>query len=106
MAAVLAKVMHEMGFEPGMIAEITRLPRGTVTDIIRGNGPWRDTPQNELVETTRLRVRRAIENASDSLAMKAMARLDEKLSNASFMESLAIFDVMAKVIGGSRDERN
>ena len=85
-----------MGFEPGMIAEIVRLPRGTVTDIIRGNGPWRDTPQNELVETTRLRVRRAIENTADDLAMKAIARLEEKIKNASVMESLSILEALAR----------
>ena len=89
--------MAEMGFEPGMIAEITRLPRGTVTDIIRGNGPWRDTPQNELVETTRLRVRAAIENAAYDLAMKALARLEDKFNKASFWELISACDVLARI---------
>jgi hypothetical protein len=30
--------MTDLGFEPGMIAELTGVPRGTVNDIIFGNG--------------------------------------------------------------------
>ncbi len=39
-SAVLAKVMHEMGFPPAWIAELSQIPRKTVDDIIKGNGPW------------------------------------------------------------------
>ena len=78
--------MAEMGFEPGLIGEVAGLPRGTVNDIIRGHGPWREMPNNQLVEITRLRLKAGIENAADSLAMKAMAKLEEKIKTASFME--------------------
>lgn len=98
-AAVLAKVMAEMGFEPGLIAKVTRLARGTVNDIIRGHGVWSQIPQGELFETTRLRVRAAIENAADDLAMKAIAGLEEKIKRASLMESLNILEVMARIGG-------
>lgn len=82
-AAVLVRVMAEMGFEPGLITEVTGLRRSTVNDIIRGHGPWATIPQGELHEITRLQVRRAIENSADSLAMKAVARLEEKIEKAS-----------------------
>jgi len=39
-AAILAKVMHEMGFDSGIIASVAGLPRRTVADIIGGGGPW------------------------------------------------------------------
>ncbi len=86
-----------MGFDPGLIAEATGLPRGTVNDIIRGHGPWSQMPQTELFETVRLRVRAAIEDSADSLAMKTIARLEEKIEKASFTEALAILNVMANV---------
>jgi plasmid maintenance system antidote protein VapI len=38
--AVLAKVMGEMGFESGLIAEVTGVPRGTISDIVRGHNIW------------------------------------------------------------------
>jgi len=98
-AAVLAKVMAEMGFEPGLITEVSRLPRGTVNDIIRGHGPWREMPQNELFEITRLRARRAIENVANDLVMKAVTRLEEKIKKASLMESCSILDALVRIGG-------
>jgi hypothetical protein len=97
--AALVKVMAEMGFEPGTIAEITRLPRATVKDIIRGHGPWRELPDNELTKRTRERVRGAIESAAENLAMKVVARLKEKIKNASFMESLRILEALMGIGG-------
>jgi predicted transcriptional regulator len=52
-AAVLAKVMHEMGFPPAWIAELAQIPRKTVDDIIKGNGPWAEMPRNELHDRIR-----------------------------------------------------
>jgi len=46
--AVLVMVMGDMGFEPGMIAELADLPRGTVNDIARRNGPWYELTETEL----------------------------------------------------------
>lgn len=85
-AAVLAKVMWEMGFEPGLIAKVAGLPRGTVKDIIQGNGPWRQMPRSELYELTRLRLIRVIDEYVYDFGMKAMAKLEEKMKTASFME--------------------
>ena len=45
-AAVLTKVMHEMGFPPAWIAELAQLPRKTVDDIVRGRGPWAEMPRS------------------------------------------------------------
>lgn len=98
-AAVLAKVMGEMGFEPGLIAEVARLPRGTVNDIIRGHGPWREIPQNELFERTRERLRTAIESVADSLAMTAISRLEEKINNASLIEACSILSALSRIGG-------
>lgn len=98
-AAVLAKVMWEMGFEPGLIAGVTGLPRGTVNDIIRGHGPWSQTPQSELFETTRLKVRAAIENVVDESVMKAIARLEEKIEKASVIELCSILNALGRIGG-------
>jgi predicted transcriptional regulator len=98
-AAVLAKVMAEMGFEPEMIAQITGIPRSTVNDIIQGHGPWSQMPQTELFETTRLRVRRAIESVADELAVKAIVRLEEKIKSASVLEACSIFDALTRIGG-------
>ena len=71
-------VMADLGFEPGMIAELTGVPRGTVNDIILGNGPWSTTPENELTERTRVRLIQAIDSVAYGLGMKALAKINEK----------------------------
>ena len=60
-AAILAKVMADMGFETGTIASVAELPRRTVTDIIQGNGPWALVPHNELYDLTKSRMTALIE---------------------------------------------
>jgi hypothetical protein len=92
-AAVLAKVLHEMGFELRLISTASGLPRGTVKDIIEGNGPWRHVPRNELFEITRLRLLRAIDESLYDLGMEAIAKLEERMKTASFTELLGIVDV-------------
>ena len=82
-AAVLAKVMHEMGFPPAWIAELSQIPKKTVDDIIEGNGPWSQMPRNELYDRTREQLRILIEQMSYSMAMKVMERLQAKMDNAS-----------------------
>lgn len=92
-AAVLAGVMHEMGFEVTLISQITGLPRGTVGDIAHGHGPWNQMPHNELFEITRLRLIKAIDDSVYDLGMKAMAKLEERMKTASFTELMGIVDV-------------
>lgn len=75
-----------MGFEPGLIVTASGLPRGTVKDIVEGHGPWQQIPQNELFEITRLRLIKAIDDCVYDFGMKAMAKLEEKIKTASFME--------------------
>ena len=83
-------VMTEMGFEPGLIAELAGVPRGTVNDIIVGNGPWSTTPENELTERTRLRLIQTIDSTAYELGMTAIAKLNEKIKTASIPELLSI----------------
>jgi hypothetical protein len=85
-AAVLAKVMAEMGFDLGLIVTASRLPRGTINDIVQGNGPWQQVPRSELFEITRLQLIRAIDDCVYDFGMKAMAKLEEKIKTASFTE--------------------
>ena len=92
-AAVLAKIMHEMGFELRLISTASGLPRGTVKDIVEGNGSWRQMPQTQLFEITRLRLLRTIDESLYDLGMKAMAKLEEKTKTASFKELIGIMDV-------------
>ena len=92
--AVLVVVMADMGFEPGMIAELAGVPRGTVNDIILGNGPWSTTPENELTERTRVRVFEAIDSVAYDLGMKVLAKINEKTKTASIPELLSIAGAM------------
>jgi len=92
--AVLVMVMADMGFEPGMIGELTGVPRGTVNDIILGNGPWSTPPENELTERTRIRVIQLIDNAAHDLGMKVLAKINEKTKTASVPELLSIAGAM------------
>jgi len=95
--AVLVMVMADLGFDPAMIAELTGVPRGTVNDIILGNGPWSTTPENELTERTRIRVIEAIDSVAFSLGMKVLAKINEKTKTASIPELLSIAGAMIQV---------
>ncbi len=77
-----------MGFELGLIATASGLPRGTVKDIIQGNGPWQQMPRSELHELIRPRLIKAIDDSVYDFGMKAMAKLEKKIETASFMELL------------------
>jgi|SRR3990172_11565621 len=92
--AVLVMVMADMGFEPGSIAELAGVPRGTVNDIILGKGPWSTTPENELIERTRVRLIQAIDSVAFDLGMTVIAKLNEKIKAASFPELLSILDAL------------
>ena len=101
--AVLVTVMAEMGFEPGMIAELARLPRGTVNDIILGNGPWSMTPESELVERTRVQLIQAIDSVAYGLGMKVLAKINEKTKTASIPELLSIAGAMIEIGKGDTE---
>jgi len=101
--AVLVVVMADMGFEPGMIAELAGVPRGTVNDIIFGNGPWSATPESELTERTRLRVIQTIDSAAYGLGMKVLAKINEKTKTASVPELLSIAGAMIEVGKGDSE---
>jgi hypothetical protein len=96
-AAVLAKIMHEMGFPPAWIAELPQIPRKTVDDIINGRGPWAEMPRNELYDTTREQLRALIEQVAYSMAIKVMERLHAKIDRASYTEALQTADVLSRI---------
>jgi len=60
-----------MGFPPAWIAELSQIPRKTVDDIIRGNGPWSQMPRNELYDRTREQLKVLNEQIAYSSATKA-----------------------------------
>ena len=93
MAAILVTVMHQMGFNLELITTASGLPRGTVKDIIQGNGPWGQMAYNEFYKVTRQRLIRAIDEGAYELGMNAMAKLEERMKTASFTELLGIVDV-------------
>ena len=80
-----------------LISQVADLPRQTVNDIVQGRGILRELPRNELCSTLRERLISDLENVADGLAMKAIARLGEKLSKTSIIESLAIFDGLSRI---------
>lgn len=92
--AVLVMVMADLGFDPAMITELTGVPRGTVNDIVLGNGPWSTTPETELTERTRIRVLQVIDSAAHDLGMKVLAKINEKTKTASIPELLSIAGAM------------
>jgi hypothetical protein len=96
--AGLAKVMHEMGFPPAWIAELSQIPRKTVDDIIKGNGPWSQMPRNELYDRTREQLRLLIEQMSYSLAMKVMERLQAKIEKASYMDIVSTMSALTNIL--------
>ena len=101
--AVLVMVMADLGFDPAMIAELTGVPRGTVNDIILGNGPWSTTPENELTERTRIRVIQLTDSAAHDLGMKVLAKINEKTKTASIPELLSIAGAMIEVGKGDTE---
>ena len=90
MKAALVMVLADMGFEPGMIAELAKLPRGTVNNITLGNDPWSEAPENELIERIKARLIQAIDSTPYDLGMAAIAKLDEKIKTASIPELISI----------------
>ena len=101
--AVLVMVMADLGFEPGMIAELAGVPRGTVNDIILGNGPWSTTPESELTERTRARLIQAIDGAAYDLGMAAIAKINDKIKTASFPELMSIAGAMIEIGKGDAE---
>jgi plasmid maintenance system antidote protein VapI len=97
-AAILAKVMHEMGFSPAWIAELSHVPRKTVDDIINGRGPWAEMPRNELYDRTREQLKVLIEQVAYSSAMKVMERLQAKIDKASYMEIVSTMSVLTNIL--------
>jgi hypothetical protein len=97
-AAVLAKVMHEMGFPAAWISELSHVPRKTVDDIINGRGPWAEMPRNELCDRTREQLRLLIERMSYSLALKVMESLQAKIDKASYAEIVSTMSVLTNIL--------
>ncbi len=97
-AAVLATVMHEMGFPPIWIAELSQIPRKTVDDIVRGHGPWSQIPRNELHDRTREQLKVLIEQVAYTSAVKVMERLQAKIDKASYIEALQTADVLMRIV--------
>ena len=97
-AAVLAKVMDEMGFPPAWIAELSHIPRKTVDDIIKGNGPWSQMPRNEFYDRTREQLELLIEQMSYSVASKVMERLHAKIDTASYTEIMSTMSILTNIL--------
>ena len=97
--AILVKVMHELGFNIGSIVTASGLPRGTVKDIIQGNGLWGRLAHNDFYELSRQRLIRVIDECAYDLGMKAMAKLEERMKTASFTELVAMMDAALNIRG-------
>src|SRR5262245_15184354 len=96
--AVLAKVMHEMGFPPSWIAELSHIPRKTVDDIIKGKPPWVEMPRNELYDRLREQLTVLIEQVAYDSATKVMERLDAKIDSASYGEIISTMSVLTNIL--------
>jgi hypothetical protein len=94
--AELVRVLAEMGFEPGLISSMTGIARGTVRDIAERKGRWAAIQHNELTAKIRAQVIEVIDTLVYGLAMKAMAKLDERMKTASFLELMSTADVLVR----------
>jgi hypothetical protein len=98
--AELVKVLAEMGCESGLISSIRGLPRGTVRGIIEGKGTWSAMPDNELTARIRLKVIETIDSVAYGLALKAMAKLNEKMKTASYLELISTANILTNGVMG------
>lgn len=98
------KAMAELGFEAGLIAELLKLARQTVADIVKGRGCWAQVDP-EVVLLAKHRVEEAISGSAYELAMMAMNRLEEKIKTASIWESIAIMEALSRAGGLIDGER-
>lgn len=96
--------MAELGFEAGLIAELLKLARQTVADIVKGRGCWAQVDP-EVVLLAKHRVEEAISGSAYELAMMAMNRLEEKIKTASIWESIAIMEALSRAGGLIDGER-
>ena len=93
-AALAVKAMAELGYWPSLIGEALGVASATVTDIIQARGPWQELSCNAQFEPLKTRFKQAMEEGEVALAIQALARLESKLSNASFWECLSVFQVV------------
>jgi hypothetical protein len=98
--------LAEIGFESWEIATLTGLPRRTVTDIAHGKGAWSaaNGPRNDLVEIVRARVIDTIDSLAYGLALKAMAKLNQRIDKGASSLELTNY---ANILGSfaAREER-
>jgi hypothetical protein len=87
--AVLVNVLAEMGGDPALISHVTGVPRGTVRGIIEVKGTWSPIPNIELTARIRLKVIETIDSVAYGLALKAVAKLNEKMKTASYLELIS-----------------
>ena len=92
--ALAVKAMAELGYWPSLIGETLGVAQTTVNDIIQGRGHWQELSFNAQFEAMKARFKLAMEEAAVRLATQALARLESKLSNASFWECLSVFQVV------------
>jgi hypothetical protein len=92
--AEIVKILAEMGFEPGLISSMTGIARGTVKDISERKGRWAAMQHNELTARIRSQMIAVIDSLVYGLAMKAMAKLDEEMKTASYLELVSVANVL------------
>ncbi|HEY7554735.1 MAG TPA: hypothetical protein VIH18_07990 [Candidatus Binatia bacterium] len=97
--AVLVKILADMRFEPEQIVSLTGVPRSTVKDISHGHGAWSaaNGPNNEVVEIVRARVIETIDSLAYGLALKAMAKLNQRMDKGASSLELITY---ANLLGG------
>jgi len=78
--------------------ELSQIPRKTVDNIIRGNGPWGQMPRNELYDRTREQLKVLIEQIAYSSAMKVIERLQAKIDKASYTEIMSTMSVLTNIL--------
>ena len=97
--AMVAYALWESGFEETMITKLLGIPRPTVGDIVSGRGRWLDLTDNELFPAISLKVQTALLENAEKLTQLAIKRIEERLGNASLLESVNVLHALNKVLG-------
>ncbi len=78
--------MDELGFDQKTIANISKVPQRTVSDIANRKGYWAATGEfNELRETYRFYLRKCIREEVAALGDAVLKRFEELARDADFV---------------------
>ena len=88
----MIRVLDEFGFDRSFITRITGVPKRTANEIVNRRGPWRAfiDPNKELYTLTYFRVRSAILEHANELAIHALKEIERKIDGADCLQAVYV----------------